>query len=52
MLEEAFATERRKHWRHLHGTSRRNVVKTPAQLGFVVLERRGVIERTFGWLSQ
>lgn len=29
----------------------RVVEKLPGQKGFVVLERRWVVERTFGWLS-
>ena len=30
---------------------RRVVEKDPDQKGFVILERRWIVERTFGWLS-
>ena len=51
VLDGAFAAERCEEWCCLHGMRRRVVEKNPDQKGFVVLERRWVVERTFGWLS-
>src|SRR5215211_7783605 len=36
--------------RQVAGLRRRAVERDPAQKGFVVLERRWVVERSFGWL--
>ncbi|MBB5761393.1 putative transposase [Methylorubrum rhodesianum] len=47
LLDGAFTAERC----HLHGMRHRVVEKNPDQKGFVVLERRRLVERTFGWLS-
>src|SRR3712207_4572447 len=46
----AFVAERCEVWCHLHGMRRRVVERGPARKGFVVLERRWVVERSFGWL--
>ena len=43
--------ERGQDWCNIHGMRRRVVEKDPDQKGFVVLERRWVVERTVGWLS-
>ena len=38
-----------REWANLHGMRRRVVVRGEGQKGFVVLVRRWVIERSFGW---
>ncbi len=50
VLDGAFVAERCETWCNLHGMRRRVVERDPAQKGFVVLERRWVVERSFGWL--
>jgi putative transposase len=47
----ASAAERCREWSNLHGMRHRVVVRDPAARGFVVLARRWVVERSFGWLS-
>ncbi|MEH3117167.1 MAG: transposase [Methylorubrum populi] len=51
ILDGAFTAERCREWCNLHGMRHHVVEKDPDQRGFVVLERRWVVERTFGWLS-
>ena len=50
VLDGAFAAERCQAWCNHHGMRRRVVERAPDQKGFVVLERRWVVERSFGWL--
>ena len=50
ILDGAFAAERCQAWCNHHGMRRRVVERAPDQKGFVVLERRWVVERSFGWL--
>jgi putative transposase len=50
VLDGAFIAERCQVWCNFHGMRRRVVERDPAQKGFVVLERRWVVERSFGWL--
>ena len=50
VLDGAFIAERCQVWCNLHGMRRRVVERDPAQKGFVVLERRWMVERSFGWL--
>ena len=50
VLDGAFIAERRQVWCNPHGMRRRVVERDPAQKGFVVLERRWVVARSFGWL--
>ncbi len=50
VLDGAFVAERCEAWCNLHGMRRRVVERDPARKGFVVLERRWVVERSFGWL--
>jgi transposase len=50
VLDGAFVAERCQVWCNVHGMRRRVVERDPAQKGFVVLERRWVVERSFGWL--
>ena len=51
LLDGAFTAERCQEWCHGHGMRHRVVDKQPHQKGFVVLERRWRVERTFGWFS-
>ena len=48
VLDGAFTAERCRDWCHLHGMRHRIVERDPEQKGFVVLERRWVVERSFG----
>jgi putative transposase len=47
----AFAAERCREWSNRHGMRHRVVARDPAARGFVVLARRRVVERSFGWPS-
>jgi len=47
----AFAAERCREWSNVHGMRHRVVARDPSARGFVVLARRWVVERSFGWLS-
>jgi putative transposase len=51
ILDGAFIAERCRAWCNLHGMRHHVVERAPAQKGFVVLERRWVVERSFGWLT-
>jgi transposase len=51
VYDGAFAAERCRNWSNLHGMRHRVVTRDPAAEGFVVLTRRWVVERSFGWLS-
>lgn len=51
ILDGAFTAERCQEWCHWHGMRHRVVEKEPDQKGFVVLERRWLVERTLGWFS-
>jgi putative transposase len=51
VYDGAFAAERCCAWSNLHGMRHRVVARDPAAKGFVVLARRWVVERSFGWLS-
>ena len=51
ILDGAFTAKRCQDWCNLHGMRHRVVEKQPDQKGFVVLERRWLVERTFGWFS-
>src|SRR3954447_19660543 len=49
--DAAFAAERCREWSNVHGMRHRVVSRDPQAEGFVVLARRWVVERSFGWLS-
>jgi putative transposase len=49
--DSAFAAERCREWSNRHGMRHRVVARDPRVEGFVVLARRWVVERSFGWLS-
>jgi putative transposase len=51
VYDGAFAAERCREWSNRHGMRHRVVARDPAARGFVVLARRRVVERSFGWLS-
>ena len=51
VLDGAFTAERCRDWCHLHGMRHRVVERDPDQKGFVVLENRWVVERSFGFLT-
>src|SRR5215212_6827406 len=51
VYDSAFAAERCREWSNRHGMRHRVVARNPQVEGFVVLARRWVVERSFGWLS-
>ena len=51
VYDGAFAAERCREWSNRHGMRHRVVARDPAVRGFLVLARRWVVERSFGWLS-
>jgi transposase len=51
VYDTAFAAERCREWSNRHGMRHRVVARDPQARGFVVLARRWVVERSFGWLS-
>ena len=48
VLDGAFTAERCRDWCHQHCMRHRVVAREPGQRGFVVLERRWVVERSLG----
>jgi transposase len=51
VYDGAFTAECCRVWSNLHGMRHRVVERDPAAKGFVVIARRWVVERSFGWLS-
>lgn len=51
ILDGGFVAERCRDWSNRHGMRHRVVQCDLDQMGFVVLERHWVVERTFGWLA-
>jgi len=51
ILDGGFVAERCREWSNKHGMRHHVVQRDPEQKGFVVLERRWVVERSFGWLA-
>ena len=51
VYDGAFTAERCRTWSNLHGMRHRIVERDPAAKGFVVVARRWVVERSFGWLA-
>jgi len=51
ILDGAFVAERCREWSNGHGMRHHVVKRDPEQKGFVVVERRWVVERSFGWLA-
>ena len=51
IYDGAFAADRCRAWSNLHGMRHRIAARDPAAEGFVVVARRRVVERSFGWLA-
>jgi len=51
VYDGAFTAERCEAWSNDHGMRHTVVKREPGQKGFVVLARRWVVERSFGWLT-
>ncbi len=51
VYDGAFTAERCHAWSNLHGMRHHVVERDPAAKGFVVVPRRWVVERSFGWLA-
>ncbi|MBB5693835.1 hypothetical protein [Muricoccus pecuniae] len=51
ILDGAFTAERCREWPNLHGMRHEVLARSLGQQGFVVLPRRGVVERSLGWLT-
>ena len=51
VYDGAFTAERCRTWSNRHGMRHRIVERDPAAKGFVVVARRWVVERSFGWLA-
>lgn len=51
IFDGAFTAERCREWPNLHDMRHEVVARPPGQQGFAVLPRRGVVERSFGWLT-
>jgi transposase len=51
VYDGAFTADRCREWSNLHGMCHRVVRRDPTQQGFVVLERRWIVERSFAWLA-
>jgi transposase len=51
IFDGAFTADRCRAWANFHGMRHTVVNRAPGQTGFVVLARRWVVERSFGWLA-
>ena len=51
VYDGAFTAERCRTWSNRHGMRHHIVKRDPAAKGFVVVARRWVVERSFGWLA-
>jgi transposase len=51
IYDGAFTAERCQTWSNRHGMRYHIVERDPAAKGFVVVARRWVVERSFGWLA-
>jgi transposase len=51
VYDGAFTADRCREWSNLHGMCHRVVRRDPTRQGFVVLERRWIVERSFAWLA-
>ena len=50
IFDGACVADRCREWANFHGMRHHPVSRKPGQKGFVVLPRRWVVERSFGWL--
>jgi putative transposase len=51
VFDAAFSADICRAWANFHGMRHHVVSRAPGQKGFVVLSRRWVVERSFGWLT-
>ena len=51
IFDAGFTADRCREWANFHGMRHHVVNREPGQKGFVVLPRRWVVERSFGWLA-
>jgi putative transposase len=51
VFDGAFTADDCRAWTNFHGMRHQVVSRAPGQTGFVVLPRRWVVERSFGWLT-
>jgi len=51
IFDAGFTADRCREWANFHGMRHPVVSREPGQKGFVVLPRRWVVERSFGWLA-
>jgi putative transposase len=51
IYDGAFAADRCRAWSNVHGMRHRIAERDSTTRGFVVIARRWVVERSFGWLS-
>jgi transposase len=51
VCDGAFTADRCREWSNLHGMCHRVVRRDPTRQGFVVLERRWIVERSSAWLA-
>src|SRR4051812_4964477 len=51
IFDGGFTADRCREWANFHGMRHHVVSREPGQKGFVVLPRRWVVERSFGWLA-
>jgi putative transposase len=51
IFDGAFTADACRAWTNFHGMRHHVISRAPGQKGFVVLPRRWVVERSFGWLT-
>jgi putative transposase len=51
VCDGAFTADDCRAWTNFHGMRHQVVIRAPDQKGFVVLPRRWLVERSFGWLT-
>jgi len=51
IFDGGFIADRCREWANFHGMRHHVVNREPGQKGFIVLPRRWVVERSFGWLA-
>ncbi len=51
ILDRGFVAERCRVWQNGHGICHHVVERDPEQIGRIVLDRRWIVERSFGWLA-
>jgi putative transposase len=51
IFDGAFIADRCREWANFHGMRHQVIHRDPIRKGFVVLARRWIVERSFGWLA-